>query len=122
MRLTERLRRPEITYDSLRAERPELPELSASVKAQVETEIKYDGYIRRQQADEKRFRRMEETLLPEDADYLNMPGIRIEARQKLARLRPKSLGQASRIPGVSPGDISVMMIWLERLRREKAQA
>ena len=122
MRLTERLRRPETTYDSLRAERPELPELSASVKAQVETEIKYDGYIRRQQADEKRFRRMEETLLPEDADYLNMPGIRIEARQKLARLRPKSLGQASRIPGVSPGDISVMMIWLERLRREKAQA
>lgn len=121
MRLTEKLRRPETTYDSLREETPELAPLSDSVRAQVETEIKYDGYIRRQQADEKRFRRMEETLLPEDADYLNMPGIRIEARQKLDRQRPKSLGQASRIPGVSPGDISVMMIWLERLRRERLQ-
>ena len=122
MHLTERLRRPEVTYDMLREEKPELSELSDSVKNQVETEVKYDGYIKRQQADEKRFRRMEETLLPEDADYLNMPGIRIEARQKLDRQRPKSLGQASRIPGVSPGDISVMMIWLERLRREKGQA
>ena len=84
----------------------------------METEIKYDGYIRRQQAEEKRFRRMEETLLPEDADYLNMSGLRIEARQKLDKQRPRSLGQASRIPGVSPGDVSVMMIWLEKLKRE----
>ena len=117
MRLADNLRHPEATYDALMAQNPSLPDLPAQVKSQVEIEIKYDGYIRRQQAEEKRFRRMEDMLLPEDADYLNMPGIRIEARQKLDRLRPKSLGQASRIPGVSPGDISVMMIWLERLRR-----
>ena len=117
LHLTEKLRRPEVTYDSLREERPELPEADAMTRFQAQTEIKYDGYIRHQLAEEKRFRRMEDTLLPEDADYLNMPGIRIEARQKLDKQRPRSLGQASRIPGVSPGDISVMMIWLEKLKR-----
>ena len=77
--------------------------------------MKYEGYISRQQAEEKKFRRMENTPLPADADYLNMSGLRIEARQKLDRQRPASLGQASRIPGVSPGDITVLMIWLKSL-------
>ena len=113
--LIEKLRRNDVSYDSLRAERPELPDLPAEIRAQVEIEVKYEGYIARQQAEEHRFRRMERTRLPEDADYLNMSGLRIEARQKLDAQRPKSLGQASRIPGVSPGDVSVLMIWLKSL-------
>ncbi len=112
MHLTDRLRRTEETYENLRAEKPELPELSAEVREQVEITVKYEGYIDRQTAAEKEFRRLEDTPLPEDADYLNMTGVRIEARQKLDKQRPRSLGQASRIPGVSPGDITVLMIWL----------
>ena len=115
LHLIERLRRNDVTYDSLRLEKPELPDLPAEIKAQVEIEVKYEGYIARQQAEERNFRRMERTRLPEDADYLGMSGLRIEARQKLDAQRPKSLGQASRIPGVSPGDVSVLMIWLKSL-------
>ena len=74
-----------------------------------------EGYIDRQASEEKEFRRLEGTPLPKDIDYLNMSGLRIEARQKLDKQRPKSLGQASRIPGVSPGDITVLMIWLKSL-------
>ena len=109
-----------VSYEDLRAAAPDLPEISPMLRAQVEIEVKYEGYIRQQLAEEKRFRRMEETLLPQDADYLNLSGVRIEARQKLDKIRPVSLGQAARIPGVSPGDISVLMIWLEKLRREAA--
>ena len=112
LHLTERLRRTEESYEGLRSERPELPELSDEVREQVEISVKYEGYIDRQAAAEKEFRRLESTPLPKDADYLNMSGLRIEARQKLDQQRPDSLGQASRIPGVSPGDISVLMIWL----------
>lgn len=112
------MRRPEIGYDDLVKARPDLPPLDHQTKSQVEVEIKYDGYIKRQLADEKRFRRMEDQLLPEDWDYLAMSGLRIEARQKLDRARPEVARQASRIPGVSPGDISVLMIDLERKRRK----
>ena len=115
LHLIERLRRVEVRYDDLRAEKPELPDLPDEIKAQVEIEVKYEGYIVRQQAEERKFRRMERTRLPADAEYLNMSGLRIEARQKLDAQRPKSLGQASRIPGVSPGDVSVLMIWLKSL-------
>ena len=87
------------------------------LRAQVETEVKYEGYIQRQKADERRFRKMEEALLPQGTDYMEISGLRIEARQKLTRQQPVSLGQAARIPGVSPGDISVLMIWLEKNRR-----
>ena len=118
-KLTEKLRRPEVSYNDLRAIDPELPELSHMLRAQVETEVKYEGYIQRQQSEEKKFRRMEEMLLPQGTDYNQLSGLRIEARQKLTRQQPVSLGQAARIPGVSPGDISVMMIWLEKLRREQ---
>ena len=117
--LTEKLRRPEISYEMLRENHPELPELSHMLRAQVETEIKYEGYIQRQQAEEHRFRKMEETLLPQGTDYMEISGLRIEARQKLTKQQPVSLGQAARIPGVSPGDISVLMIWLEKRRREQ---
>ena len=115
--LTEKLRRPEVSYEQLRADHPELAELSPMLRAQLETEVKYEGYIQRQQADERRFRKMEETLLPQGTDYMEISGLRIEARQKLTRQQPVSLGQAARIPGVSPGDVSVLMIWLEKLRR-----
>ncbi len=112
LRLTERLRHPEVGYAELRAMRPELPDYPADVVEQLEIDIKYEGYIGRQQADRQRFLKMEDTPLPPDADYLNMSGLRIEARQKLDAQRPRSLGQASRIPGINPGDVTVLMIWL----------
>jgi len=115
LHLIEKLRRTEESFDSLRLKKPELPDFPREIKQQAEIEVKYEGYISRQQAEEKKFRRMENTPLPADADYLNMSGVRIEARQKLDKQRPKSLGQASRIPGVSPGDITVLMIWLKSL-------
>lgn len=119
LHLTDKLRRTEENLTTLRQKRPELPEYPPEVAEQLEISVKYEGYIARQAAETREFQRMEETALPEDADYLNMSGLRIEARQKLDRQRPRSLGQASRIPGVSPGDVSVLMIWL-RTRREKA--
>ena len=112
LHLTERLRHPEVGYAELRAGRPELPDYPADVVEQLEIDIKYEGYIGRQQADRQRFLKMEDTPLPPDADYLNMSGLRIEARQKLDAQRPRSLGQASRIPGINPGDVTVLMIWL----------
>ena len=118
MHLTDRLRRTEETYETLRAGRPALPELPDEVREQLEISVKYEGYIDRQLAAQREFQRLENTPLPKDADYLNMSGLRIEARQKLDRQRPASLGQASRIPGVSPGDIAVLMIWLRTLPGE----
>ena len=112
-RLTDRLRGVDAKYDALRAEHPELPDYPPEVKEQLEITVKYEGYISRQDADRRKFLKMEDTPLPADADYLNMSGLRIEARQKLDAQRPASLGQASRIPGINPGDISVLMIWLK---------
>jgi len=112
MKLTDKLRRTEETLETLRASHPDLPEFPPEVAEQLEITVKYEGYISRQSADEREFRRMENMPLPKDADYLSMSGLRIEARQKLDKQRPDSLGQASRIPGVSPGDITVLMIWL----------
>ena len=117
LRLKEALRHPEATYDSLRAAHPDLPDYPAEVKQQLEIDAKYEGYIGRQQADRQRFLRMEDTPLPPDADYLNMSGLRIEARQKLDAQRPHSLGRASRIPGINPGDVTVLMIWLKSLEQ-----
>ncbi len=112
LRLTDQLRHPEATYNALRQARPDLPDYPADVKEQLEIEARYEGYIARQTADRQRFLAMEDTPLPPDADYLNMSGLRIEARQKLDAQRPASLGQASRIPGINPGDVTVLMIWL----------
>ena len=116
--LFEALKRPDASLKDL----PGAPELASEVAEQVEITIKYGGYIERQQAEIERFRRMEERLLPEDLDYLAMDGLRIEARQKLAAARPRSLGQAARVPGVSPGDVSVLMVYLEKLRRREERA
>lgn len=122
LHLTDRLRRTEETYENLRAGHPELPDYPPEVREQLEISVKYEGYIVRQQADEREFCRLEGTPLPADIDYLNLSGLRIEARQKLDRQRPRSLGQASRIPGVSPGDITVLMIYLRTLGGARQQA
>ena len=109
----EKLRRTEENFDSVRAAKPDIPDFPPEIKRQAEIEVKYQGYIDRQQAEVKKFRRMEDTPLPEGVDYMAMAGLRIEAREKLQRRQPRSLGQASRIPGVSPGDVTVLMIWLK---------
>jgi tRNA uridine 5-carboxymethylaminomethyl modification enzyme len=85
---------------------------------QVEVSIKYEGYINKQLRQAQQFKKMESRKIPRDIDYANISGIRLEARQKLSSVRPESLGQASRISGVSPADISVLMVYLEKRKRE----
>ena len=111
------LKKTENTFDTLLEKHPEFSDIAPEVREQLEIDAKYSGYIDRAAAEERKFRRMEGMTLPQDVDYMEMSGLRIEARQKLNRQKPASLGQASRIPGVSPGDIEVLMIWLERERR-----
>ncbi|MBQ3424578.1 MAG: tRNA uridine-5-carboxymethylaminomethyl(34) synthesis enzyme MnmG [Clostridia bacterium] len=113
LRLTEALRHPESSYRALRQAHPQLPDYPPAVVEQLEIDIRYEGYLARQEADRQRFLRMEDTPLPPDADWLKVSGLRIEARQKLDAQRPRSLGQASRIPGINPGDVTVLMIWLK---------
>lgn len=113
VRLADLLRRPELDYEKLApvdAQRPDLPE---DVIEEAEIKIKYKGYIDRQLVQVRQFKKAEQRLLPEDIDYSSIHGLRLEARQKLDKVRPKSLGQASRISGVSPADVSVLIIWLE---------
>ena len=87
---------------------------------QAEVQIKYEGYLEKEMSQIRQQHAMEDKLLPPDAPYMAIDGLRIEARQKLDRQKPRSLGQASRIPGVSPADISVLMVWMEKKEREKA--
>lgn len=112
-KLIDLLRRPELTYDALAAFDPERPALPAVIREQVEIRVKYDGYIKRQLRDVEQFRKMEGRALPQDIDYDAVPSLRIEARQKLGRIRPVNVGQASRISGVSPADLTALMIYLE---------
>lgn len=114
IRLSELLRRPEFTYEALAELDPERPSLSRAEAEQAEIQIKYEGYINRQLRQVAAFRKMEDKLLPAEIDYLSIEGLRLEARQKLDKIRPRSLGQAGRISGVSPADISVLMIYLEQ--------
>ena len=113
-RLVDLLRRPENTYDSLAAVDPNRPELSTEVTEAVEISVKYQGYIDRQLRQVAEQRKLEDRPLPADLDYLSMEGLRLEARQKLDQIRPLNLGQASRISGVSPADIAVLMVMLEK--------
>ncbi|WP_209345761.1 tRNA uridine-5-carboxymethylaminomethyl(34) synthesis enzyme MnmG [Flavonifractor sp. AGMB03687] len=113
-RLVDLLRRPENTYDSLAAVDPNRPELSTEITEAVEISVKYQGYIDRQLRQVAEQRKMEDRPLPADLDYLSMEGLRLEARQKLDQIRPLNLGQASRISGVSPADIAVLMVALEK--------
>ncbi len=114
----ELLRRPAVTFAHMLSLVPELQSASPAAAEQAEISVKYEGYLRKQEAQLQKARAMESRLLPENAPYLSMDALRIEARQKLDRQRPRSLGQAARIPGVSPADIAVLMVWLGRQERE----
>ena len=111
-RLIDLLRRPQLRYDDLRPFDPDAPALDAAVREQVEISVKYEGYIRRQTAQVEEFEKLERRRIPADADYADIQGLRLEAREKLSAIRPQNLGQASRISGVSPADIAALMIWL----------
>jgi tRNA uridine 5-carboxymethylaminomethyl modification enzyme len=106
------VRRPELDYRSLSPFDPKRPDLPAAVCEAAEISIKYGGYLRREARQIEEMRRMENVQLPPDIDYLSLNGLRLEARQKLESVRPRSLGQASRISGVSPSDIAALMIFL----------
>lgn len=111
--LSDMLKRPELDYEKLADADPNRPQLPDAVTEHVEIKLKYDGYIKRQIAEAEKFKKMEARLLPENQDYSDIHGLRLEARQKLNKIQPKSLGQASRISGVSPADVSVLVVWLE---------
>ncbi|MBQ8799449.1 MAG: tRNA uridine-5-carboxymethylaminomethyl(34) synthesis enzyme MnmG [Lachnospiraceae bacterium] len=112
--MAELITRPELTYDMLAPIDKNRPELPSDVTEQVEIELKYEGYIRRQMSQVAQFKKMENKKIPTDIDYDAIPSIRIEARQKLKQVRPENVGQASRISGVSPADISVLLVYLGR--------
>ena len=114
--LAELIRRPELTYEAIAALDPERPELSREVIEQININIKYDGYISRQLKQVEQFKKLEKKKIPADIDYDAVNSLRNEARQKLSKIRPESVGQASRISGVSPADISVLLVYLEVLR------
>ena len=116
-KLSELLKRTEITYKSLAEIDKKRPELDRQVTEEVEIMVKYDGYIEMQRRQVEGFKKLEKKLLPEDLDYNTIKGIRLEARQKLNKYKPYSIGQASRISGVSPADISVLLIYLEQSKR-----
>ena len=113
-RLSDLVKRPQIGYDMLAPFDKERPDLPFSVREKVETEIKYEGYIARQQAQVNEMLRLEKKLIPEDTDYKNVYGLRLEAVEKLNKVKPANIGQASRISGVSPADISVLLIYLSK--------
>ena len=113
------LRRAGMTYADLRRIDPELPEVADSVAEQAEINLRYEGYLDRQRRQVEAFQRTENVKIPQEIRYSDIKGLRIEAQQKLERIRPETLGAAQRISGVSPGDIAVLMIKLEQMRRER---
>ena len=115
-RLADLLRRPQVSYADIAPFDPERPELSPAVTDEVEIQIKYAGYLTRQEKQVEEFKKEEARLLPDDLDYAAIPGLRLEAREKLAAIRPVSIGQAGRISGVSPADIAVLLIYLEQAK------
>ena len=114
--LAELVRRPELSYEAIAEIDTERPEVDETIAEQINIEIKYEGYIKRQKIQVDQFRKLEKKLIPEDIDYDDVPSLRIEARQKLNKMRPASIGQASRISGVSPADINVLLVYLGRAR------
>lgn len=121
VKLAELLRRPEITYEDLAEIDEGRPELSYSVREQVGITVKYEGYIKRQLVQVGQYQKLEGRKLPKDLDYDRIQGLRLEARQKLNKVKPDSIGQASRITGVSPADISVLLVYMEQMRRTPAR-
>lgn len=115
------LRRPEITYENLLILPFRHPDLPEEVREQVEIQLKYEGYIKKQQAQVERHKKLEEKKIPQDLDYGEVRGLKVEAREKLEQVRPVSIGQAARLAGVTPADISVLLIYLEQKRRRKEE-
>lgn len=119
VKLSDLLKRTELTYENMSEIDDERPELPRDVAQEVEIQVKYEGYIKLQEEQVEKFKKLEKKLLPEDICYNDIKGLRIEARQKLDKIKPTSVGQASRISGVSPADVSVLLIYLEQLKEEK---
>lgn len=120
VRLSELIKRPELNYFKLKSIDPNRPKnLDYEVYEQVNIQIKYEGYIRQQLNQVEQFKKLENRLLPEDIDYSTVSGLRLEAQQKLNAIRPVSIGHASRIAGVSPADISVLLVYMEQMKRQK---
>ena len=113
-RLADLLRRPNVSYADIAPFDPQRPVLPLAVTEEVEIQIKYAGYLTRQLRQVEEFRKEESRRLPEDICYEEIQGLRLEAREKLSAIRPMSIGQASRISGVSPADVAVLLIWLEQ--------
>ena len=121
IKLVDLLKRTELDYKKLKeidCERPDLTEVEAE---EVEIQVKYEGYIKLQEAQVEKFKKLEKKKIPEDIVYANIKGLRLEARQKLDKIRPLSIGQASRISGVSPADISVLHIYIEQYKEKKKE-
>ena len=118
VKLADLLKRTELSYEKLSEIDPERPELSKAEAQEVEIQVKYEGYIKMQEEQVKKFKKLEDKKLSEDINYDDIKGLRIEARQKLNKVKPLSIGQASRISGVSPADVSVLLIYLEQQRRK----
>ena len=121
-KLADLLKRPQITYEDLEPVDKDRPQYSTAVFEAVEIELKYEGYIKRQRADIEEARRLERKRLPQDVDYSAIQGLRLEAGEKLNKVKPENIGQAGRISGVSPADISVLLIWLASKEREGERA
>jgi tRNA uridine 5-carboxymethylaminomethyl modification enzyme len=117
--LYEFLKRPEITYCSLKEIDDAMPELDRETSEEIEIKIKYEGYIKRQLLQAEQFKKLENKRIPQGIDFAAIKGLSLEARQKLKNINPANLGQASRISGVSPADVSVLMIYIEQMRRER---
>ncbi|MBC5788252.1 MULTISPECIES: tRNA uridine-5-carboxymethylaminomethyl(34) synthesis enzyme MnmG [Clostridiaceae] len=118
VKMEDLIRRPQVSYEDLKPFDKERPELPYEVTEQVEISLKYEGYIKRQLIQVEDMRRLENKSLPVDLDYNTIEGLRLEAREKLNKIRPLSIGQASRISGVSPADISVLLIWMEQVKHD----
>ena len=109
--------RPELSYEDLKVLDPDRPTLPEDVIEQVCIQVKYEGYLQRQEIQVRQFKKTEKQLIPDSIDYDEVPSLRIEARQKLKEFRPVSVGQASRLSGVTPADISVLLVFLEQMNR-----
>ena len=118
VKLAELLKRTEIKYDYLKEIDENMPELTKQEREEVEIQVKYEGYIKLEEEQVAKFKKLEQKKLPKDINYEDIKGLRLEARQKLNNIKPESVGQASRISGVSPADISVLLIYLEQLKRK----
>ena len=116
--MSELLKRTELTYDMLEEIDTDRPKLTRQEKEEVEIQIKYEGYIKLQEAQVEKFKKLETKLLPEDLDYETLKGISLEARQKLNKFKPRSIGQASRISGVSPADVSVLLVYMQQRNKK----